>query len=205
RHGLRRRARSPRGRGWDRPGRRDRRRAVPDRPARRRHRDRLVDQRHRPVPGGRPRVGPPRLLHGVPAVTTDAAPSGGALGRVGLLGGGVMGEAILAAVLRAGVDVEDVAVSEPSAVRANELAERYGVRAADGNARVAGASDVVVIALKPHDVAGVLAEIAPSLRPGTLVVSVAAGLTTASYEAGLPDGTPVVRVMPNTPAVVGQG
>lgn len=138
-------------------------------------------------------------------MTTDAAPSGGALGRVGLLGGGVMGEAILAAVLRAGVDVEDVAVSEPSAVRASELAERYGVRAADGNARVAGASDVVVIALKPHDVAGVLAEIAPSLRPGTLVVSVAAGLTTASYEAGLPDGTPVVRVMPNTPAVVGQG
>ncbi len=133
-------------------------------------------------------------------MTTGAVP-----GRIGLLGGGVMGEAILAAVLRSGVDLEDVAVSEPSAVRANELAERYGVRAADGNAKVAGASDLVVIALKPHDVAGVLDEISPALRPGTLVVTVAAGLPTPFYESRLPAGTAVVRVMPNTPAVVGQG
>lgn len=139
-------------------------------------------------------------------MTGDLTPGTGApAGRVGLLGGGVMGEAILAAVLRSGVDVDDVSVSEPFAVRANELAERYGVRAADGNAKVVGSSDVVVVALKPNDVAGVLAEIAPTLRPGTLVVTVAAGLPTAFYEARLPEGTPVVRVMPNTPAVIGQG
>ena len=127
------------------------------------------------------------------------------LGRVAVIGGGVMGEAILAAVLRAGVDVDDVTVSERSAARATELAARYGVRAADGSAKVAGRADVVVVALKPKDVPATLVEIAPALRPGTVVVSVAAGLTTGSFEALLPFGTPVVRVMANTPAVIGAG
>lgn len=126
-------------------------------------------------------------------------------GPVAVLGGGVMGEAVIAAVLRAGVAVDDLAVSERSAARANELGARHGVRAADGNAKVAARADVIVIALKPKDVAGVLAEIAPVLRPGALVVSVAAGLPIAFYEARLPAGVPVVRVMPNTPAVIGEG
>ncbi|NCT91675.1 pyrroline-5-carboxylate reductase [Cellulomonas sp. APG4] len=125
--------------------------------------------------------------------------------RVAVLGGGVMGEAIVASVLRAGVAVDDVSVAEPSAARATELAERYGVRAADPGAKVAGRADVVVLAVKPKDVPSVLAEIAPALRPGTLVVSVAAGVPLSVYERALPEGTPVVRVMPNTPAVVGRG
>lgn len=127
------------------------------------------------------------------------------LGRVAVLGGGVMGEAIVGAVLRAGVDVDDVSVSERYAARATELSERYGVRAADSAGKVASRSDVVVVAVKPVDVAGVLAEISPRLREGTLVVSVAAGLPLSFYESRLPEGTPVVRVMPNTPATVGQG
>ena len=126
-------------------------------------------------------------------------------GRVAVLGGGVMGEAVVAAVLRAGVAVDDLAVSERFATRANELGERYGVRAADGNAKVSASADVVVIALKPKDVAGALAEISPALRPGAIVVSVAAGLPISFYEARLPAGVPVVRVMPNTPAVIGEG
>lgn len=127
------------------------------------------------------------------------------LGRVAVLGGGVMGEAIVGAVLRAGVPVDDVAVSERYAARATEISERYGVRSADGAAKVAGRADVVVVAVKPGDVESVLAEIAPALGDGALVVSVAAGLPISWYEARLPEGTPVVRVMPNTPAVVGQG
>ena len=125
--------------------------------------------------------------------------------RVAVLGGGVMGEAIISAVLRAGVDVDDLDVSEPSAARATEISERYGVRAADGNAKVASRADVVVVALKPKDIGGVLEEISPRLREGALLVTVAAGLPIAFYEARLPAGTPVVRVMPNTPAVIGQG
>nr|WP_298455496.1 pyrroline-5-carboxylate reductase [uncultured Cellulomonas sp.] len=125
--------------------------------------------------------------------------------RLGVLGGGVMGETVVSAALRAGWTFDDVRVVERSAVRANELSERYGVRAMDPAARVAGWADVVVVALKPHDVAGVLTEVSDSLRPGTLVVSVAAGLTCAQLEGPLPAGTPVVRVMPNTPAVIGRG
>ena len=102
--------------------------------------------------------------------------------RVAVLGGGVMGEAIVAAVLRAGVAVDDVAVSEPNAPRATEIAERYGVRAADGNAKVASTADVVIVAVKPKDIGDVLAEISPRLRQGTIVASVAAGLPIAFYE-----------------------
>ncbi len=125
--------------------------------------------------------------------------------RLAVLGGGVMGETVLAAALRAGWSIDDVRVTEWSALRATELSERYGVRAADPNAKAARWADVVVVAVKPHDVAGVLDEIAGSLRPGTVLVSVAAGVTCASLEAHLPAGTPVVRVMPNTPAVIGKG
>jgi pyrroline-5-carboxylate reductase len=61
-----------------------------------------------------------------------------------------------------------------------------------------------VIAVKPQDIAPVLAELAPVLAPGTLVVSLCAGLPTALFEGALPAGTPVVRVMPNTPMLVGE-
>lgn len=131
--------------------------------------------------------------------------SSSAVGQVAVLGGGVMGEALVGAMLRAGVDVEDLRVCERSALRANELAERYGVRAADGIAAVARRADVVVVSLKPADVAAALDEIGPVLQPGTLVVSVAAGVPLSFYERRLPSGTPVVRVMPNTPALIGQG
>ncbi|MFI2754472.1 pyrroline-5-carboxylate reductase [Cellulomonas sp. P22] len=125
--------------------------------------------------------------------------------QVAVLGGGVMGETVVSALLQAGWSPEDVDVTELYAVRANELAERYGVRSCDANAKVAKRADVLVIAVKPNVVADVLAEVSPSLRPGTLVVSIAAGLPISFYESRLPEGTPVVRVMPNTPAVVGRG
>lgn len=134
-----------------------------------------------------------------PDATTTAHP------RLAILGGGVMGEALLAGVLGSGWGVDDVVVTEPFAIRANELSARYGVRAADGNAEAAHRADVVVVALKPKDVGGVLDEIAGELRAGTLVVTIAAGLPCAFYEQRLPAHTPVVRVMPNTPAVIGKG
>jgi pyrroline-5-carboxylate reductase len=125
--------------------------------------------------------------------------------RLAVLGGGVMGETLVSAALRAGWSIDDVRVTEPSALRANELAERYGVRAMDPNPTAARWADVVVLAVKPHHIAGVLDEITGALRPGALVVSVAAGVTCATLESHLPEGTAVVRVMPNTPAVIGRG
>jgi len=122
-----------------------------------------------------------------------------------VLGGGVMGEALVTALLAAGWTADDVDVTERSAARATELSGRYGVRAADPNAKAARRAGLVLVAVKPQVVPEVLAEIAPALRPGTLVVSVAAGVPLAVYEEALPEGTPVVRVMPNTPALVGKG
>lgn len=125
--------------------------------------------------------------------------------RAAVLGGGVMGEALVTALLSAGWSPDDVDVTERSAARATELSGRYGVRAADPNAKAASKAGLVLVAVKPQVVPEVLAEIAPRLRPGTLVVSVAAGVPLAVYEAALPEGTPVVRVMPNTPVLVGKG
>ena len=125
--------------------------------------------------------------------------------QVAVLGGGVMGETIVSALLQAGWEPEDVDVTERSALRANELSERHGVRSCDSNAKVARSADVLVVAVKPNVVGEVLDEVAPALRPGALVVSIAAGLPISFYEQRLPEGTAVVRVMPNTPAVVGRG
>ncbi len=68
----------------------------------------------------------------------------------------------------------------------------------------AAAADVVLVGVKPAMVPDLLREIAPSVRPGTIVVSLAAGVTIATFEGILPPGTPVLRSMPNTPAVVGK-
>lgn len=69
----------------------------------------------------------------------------------------------------------------------------------------AAAADTVLLVVKPQDMADVLREIAPALRPGQLLVSLAAGITTAFVETHVPDGVAVVRVMPNTPALVDEG
>src|SRR5579875_2271174 len=123
--------------------------------------------------------------------------------RVAFLGVGVMGEALLAGLLRSGRVTRPV-VSDRSAERQAQVAEKYDVPAASTTDAVAEA-DTVVLAVKPQSMDELLAEISPHLRPGALVVSIAAGITAAHLEQRLPDGTPVVRVMPNTPALDGEG
>lgn len=123
---------------------------------------------------------------------------------VAILGAGVMGETLLSGLLRAGRPVDDLVVSERRPERVTELSERYGVRVLD-NAEAAALAGTVVLVVKPQDMAGLLDEIRDHLAPGTLVVSLAAGITTRTLEGGLPTGTPVVRVMPNTPARVDEG
>jgi pyrroline-5-carboxylate reductase len=127
------------------------------------------------------------------------------LQRVALVGTGVMGGAILAALVAAPAPPRDVVVVDAVPDRARAAAGAHGAAHADSVAQAATGADVVVLAIKPADVAPVLAELAGVVGPQTLVVSVAAGLPTAWYEARLPAGVPVVRVMPNTPATVGHG
>jgi pyrroline-5-carboxylate reductase len=124
--------------------------------------------------------------------------------RIAILGAGVMGETLLSAILESGRSTDDLVISEKRDERAEELRGRYGV-AVTGNAEAAAGADVVLLVVKPQDVPALLQEIAGSVRPGATVVSLAAGIRIATVQAALADGVAVVRAMPNTPALVGEG
>jgi pyrroline-5-carboxylate reductase len=132
------------------------------------------------------------------------------LPTIAMLGAGSMGRAILSGLLAPGVQVAGIRVTNRSAARASELAGTPGVTAyatetqADANRLAVDGAEVVIVAVKPAMVRDLLAEIGASLAPDTVVVSVAAGVTTATMESLLPDTVSVVRSMPNTPAVVGK-
>jgi pyrroline-5-carboxylate reductase len=121
-----------------------------------------------------------------------------------LLGCGRLGEALLSGLLRAGHAPASIVVVD-SPARVEELVAAHGVTGATA-AQAVTVAELLIVAVKPGDVPGLLAELAPAVDPGRhLLVSVAAGVPTATLEALLPQGTPVVRVMPNTPALVGEG
>ncbi|MGA9308990.1 MAG: pyrroline-5-carboxylate reductase [Pseudonocardiaceae bacterium] len=122
---------------------------------------------------------------------------------IAVLGTGKIGEALLSGLLDAGRSPDDLMFTERYPDRAAELEQTYRVRAVD-TATAAGKADVLIVAVKPQDIDPLLAELAGLIRPSTLVVSLCAGLPTALYERRLPDGVPVVRVMPNTPMLVGE-
>ncbi|WP_420174168.1 pyrroline-5-carboxylate reductase [Luteococcus sp. OSA5] len=122
--------------------------------------------------------------------------------RVALVGVGKMGEAVLSGLAAAGG--HDLVVVNRRAERDAELVERYGVTAAPLAEAVEG-SDVVVVAVKPKDIADMLDELSPALSDGAVVVSLAAGITLQAMQQHLPHGAAAVRVMPNTPSLVGQG
>ena len=121
-----------------------------------------------------------------------------------IFGAGVMGETLLSGLIRSGRDVADLSITEKRTDHAAVLNAKYGVSVLD-NATAAKSADVLVLVVKPQDMDGLLSEIRDHVVSGNLVVSLAAGITTKTLEAGLPEGTPVVRVMPNTPALVDQG
>jgi pyrroline-5-carboxylate reductase len=123
---------------------------------------------------------------------------------IAVLGAGVMGESLLSGLLRAGRRPVDLLLTERRPDRARELTERYGVDIVS-NIEAARKADTLVLVVKPQDMGDLLDEIAATVRPGQLVVSLAAGITTGFIESRLPDGVPVVRVMPNTPALVDEG
>jgi pyrroline-5-carboxylate reductase len=124
--------------------------------------------------------------------------------QTAILGAGVMGETLLSGLVRAGRRVDDLLVGEKRPERARELEERYGVRVVS-NIEAAKLADTVAVVVKPQDMGDLLTEISSFLRPGQLLVSLAAGITTSFIEAHVPEGVAVVRVMPNTPALVDEG
>jgi pyrroline-5-carboxylate reductase len=135
-------------------------------------------------------------------VTSSNSLSGGH--PLAILGAGVMGETVLSGLLRAGWHADQIVATDRRLERQRELTERYGIKMLENTEAVAEAETVILV-VKPQDMNDLLSEIAESIKPGTLVVSLAAGVDTSFIESRLPEGVAVVRVMPNTPAQVDEG
>lgn len=123
---------------------------------------------------------------------------------VGFLGAGQMATALAGGWSRAGLlDLPRCRAADPYPQARDTFAQATGIETVAQNALVATISDVLILAVKPYAVADVLAEVKPTLGPRHLVVSIAAGVTLAQLRAGVGDGVRLVRVMPNTPCLVG--
>jgi pyrroline-5-carboxylate reductase len=127
-------------------------------------------------------------------------------GRIAIIGGGRLGESLLRGLLSSGWrTADDLVVTARRPERRAELGERYGVNADLPNAEAVAGAELAVLSVKPQDIDDVLAEISGAVSGEHTLLSVAAGVTTASIEAQLPDGARVVRAMPNAPALVHEG
>ncbi|TFC20018.1 pyrroline-5-carboxylate reductase [Cryobacterium algoritolerans] len=141
-------------------------------------------------------------------MTTTASTT---LPTIAFLGAGSMARAVLTGLLTPSVTVEGgIRATNRTTVKAAELAGIDGVTAfataddPEANLKAVAGARIVIVAVKPAMVPDLLTEIAGSLEPGTLVVSVAAGVTIATFESLLPESVAVIRSMPNTPALVGK-
>lgn len=124
--------------------------------------------------------------------------------RIGFVGAGNMAKALVRGFVASGlVDTARVQASDVSEERRTEASRDLGIVTHADNASLARFANLLVIAVKPQVVGAVLEELAPLVMPGTLVISIAAGVTLSSIEGRLPAGTRAVRAMPNTPAIAG--
>ncbi|MGV9858968.1 pyrroline-5-carboxylate reductase [Gordonia sp. NPDC003425] len=126
--------------------------------------------------------------------------------RIAIIGGGKIGEALLAGLMGAGTPAKNLVMAEKNEKRSTEIADEYGVLVSDIRAAAEGAQ-YVFLAVKPEDVDAVLRQLSSADDPGEserVTVSLVAGLPTARYEQVLQAGSPVVRVMPNTPMLVNE-
>lgn len=127
------------------------------------------------------------------------------LNSLAIIGGGVMGEAILKRLLESGmVEARHIRVAEVVTGRREYLQATYGVASTAGPAAAAGGAETVVLAVKPQDLPEALSGLKGRLAPGQLLLSIVAGATLSAISAGAAHEA-VVRVMPNTPAQIGLG
>jgi pyrroline-5-carboxylate reductase len=126
--------------------------------------------------------------------------------RVAVLGAGTLGEALIAGLISGGWRRPDeIVATGRREERVNELREKLGVEATLSNADAVADAALIVIAVKPQDFDVLLEEIAPVVSPDQTVLSVAAAIPTTAIEERLREGVPVVRAMPNAPAIVHEG
>ncbi len=125
--------------------------------------------------------------------------------KIAFIGGGNMGEAMLSAILAKGLSQpQTISVSDTSEARRQHLEQKYGVAVMSDNRQAANRGDVVVLAIKPQNLAAVMAELNGRLKPVQLVLSIIAGARIDALRHGLNHNC-VVRAMPNTPAQIGEG
>lgn len=126
--------------------------------------------------------------------------------RIAFLGTGAMGGALVRGVVQSGFrPAADILAFDPDTTRLNALAEETGVCACGGILEAAREAGAVVLCVKPTLAQQVARECAPAMGPGKLLISIAAGVRIASLQSQLPEGTAIIRAMPNTPATVRRG
>jgi pyrroline-5-carboxylate reductase len=125
---------------------------------------------------------------------------------IAILGGGNMGRALIGGLLKRGAAPTSVSVGEASAEQRDSLARELHVRVFADNAAAVERADVVILAVKPQDVAAALAEVSGALRAQkSILLSVAAGVRVSALRHAIGETVPIVRAMPNRPALVGAG
>lgn len=125
--------------------------------------------------------------------------------KVAVIGAGVIGGTLVTALRVAGWPQDRITVGTRSEGRAKSIREDHGVVVELDSAAAVEDADVVMLAVKPQDMETALGQIAGALKEGVLIITVAAALPTSFYEERLPEGTPVVRAMPNTPSIIARG
>jgi pyrroline-5-carboxylate reductase len=126
--------------------------------------------------------------------------------KIGFIGAGNMGEALIRGVLKANMaSPDEIIAADISRERMADLGKRYGIVSAGSSSDVAARSEVIILAVKPQIMSNILKEISQGVPDGTVLVSIAAGIKLSFLRAGLPDGRRIIRVMPNAPALVLEG
>jgi pyrroline-5-carboxylate reductase len=121
------------------------------------------------------------------------------------IGGGNMASALINGLIDDGMTAKNIIVAEPNADRREQLSAQFGIRTADNNRDAAKEADILVLAVKPQVLREVAMELAPALGKSTLCLSIAAGIRHSSLQRWLGADIPIVRVMPNTPAMINAG
>lgn len=126
--------------------------------------------------------------------------------KLGFIGVGNMGEALLRGIVASGLMLPaDILASDVDSKKLSQLRNELGIGIAGSNCKLAEQADIILLALKPNIIKTVLSDISSCLNPPKWCISIAAGVDTSVIESVLRANTPVVRVMPNTPALVNEG
>jgi pyrroline-5-carboxylate reductase len=124
--------------------------------------------------------------------------------NIGFIGAGIMGEALLVSIIKSGIDASNIVISDKRNERTAELSAKYGCGVSSVES-IASSSENILLVVKPQDMDSLLESVGKNISVSQRVISFAAGKATSSIEKYLSEGVAALRVMPNTPMLVGVG